>query len=211
MALLHIDSFYYDDDATGDLRWDGLTFTHSTANPRRAGAPNCNFLSNGYRLAKNFPAASTIIGGSCGRGAARSGTAFPARRTLHVIRQIAQSLTDMLYGDMPLLFPVGRQYRWKAGGLGEVGDDQPGLRRSRPGCHDSHKGFGGCLGRGLRCQGERLCVVRRLYLGLQLRRHRIRGHPEREKSESEPGSLQGRRPLQLEVPDRSDFSEAFYG
>ncbi|MGQ9661674.1 MAG: hypothetical protein ACUVWX_04945, partial [Kiritimatiellia bacterium] len=25
---------------------------------------------------------------------------------------VAQSLTDLLYGDMPLLFPVGRQYRW---------------------------------------------------------------------------------------------------
>jgi len=27
-----------------------------------------------------------------------------------------QSLTDILYGDMPLIFPVGRQYRWVKGG-----------------------------------------------------------------------------------------------
>lgn len=27
-----------------------------------------------------------------------------------------QALTDVLYGDMPLIFPVGRQYRWKGSG-----------------------------------------------------------------------------------------------
>jgi hypothetical protein len=29
---------------------------------------------------------------------------------------VGQSLTDILYGDMPLIFPVGRQYRWVKGG-----------------------------------------------------------------------------------------------
>jgi hypothetical protein len=31
-----------------------------------------------------------------------------------------QSLTDLLYGDMPLLFPVGRQYRWADRSLGTI-------------------------------------------------------------------------------------------
>ncbi|MDD4888999.1 MAG: hypothetical protein PHU85_03645 [Phycisphaerae bacterium] len=29
----------------------------------------------------------------------------------------SQSLTDLLYGDMPLIFPVGRQYRWAGQGM----------------------------------------------------------------------------------------------
>ncbi len=32
-------------------------------------------------------------------------------------RMVAQSLTDLLYGDMPLLMPVGRQYRWAGQGM----------------------------------------------------------------------------------------------
>lgn len=34
-----------------------------------------------------------------------------------------QSLTDLLYGDMPLIFPVGRQYRWKGEGMSREAEE----------------------------------------------------------------------------------------
>jgi hypothetical protein len=77
MALLHLDSFYYDDDNTANLRWQYNTFTYGgTTNARRTGAPNALLTSSAYRLAKYLPdgTETVIIGFACRSETASWGT-----------------------------------------------------------------------------------------------------------------------------------------
>ena len=55
-----------------------------------------------------------------------------------------------------------------------LGDDQPGLRRRRPGADAAVAGHGHRLRLGVRGERERLRLLRRLHHGVHLRRHRVR-------------------------------------
>ena len=56
----------------------------------------------------------------------------------------------------------------------------------------------------------RLRLLRRLHHRLHLRRDRVPRHAARQEGRDQPGAVQGRRPVQREVPDRRHLPEALH-
>ena len=91
-----------------------------------------------------------------------------------------------------------------------VGDHQPGLRRRRAGVDHAVERHRRRFRLGLRGRRDRLRFLRRLHHLLHLQRHRVQGHAARQEGGGEPRAVQGRRPVQRQVPHRRHQPEALH-
>ena len=89
-------------------------------------------------------------------------------------------------------------------------DDQPGLRRGRPGRHPALPRHGHRLRLGLRGRGGRLHLLRGLHHGLHLRRDRLPRDAGGQEGRGQSRPLQGGRPLLRQVPDQRHRPEALH-
>ena len=106
----------------------------------------------------------------------------------------------------------GRRLSLRNGPLSQAhpGSDQPGLRSRGPGPDPSLPRYRHRLGFRLRGEREKVHGLRGLFFGLHLRGHRDAQDKTGEQGRGESGYLQGRRPLQRQVPHRGHLPETLY-